>query len=124
MAELDYITGLASIILILVFGLFTPFINCDLQELLENIYAKHVLCFICVFFLIGSLVAPNQPLWKTWLQTFYLYVLFVLATKSTIWFVMINLILILIDQSINMEMKNRKIDNPNADVSQLQKIRD
>jgi hypothetical protein len=121
----NFTTMLATLLLVLVFGFFTPLLNCDLQLLLtSNIYAKHLVCFVCIFFLISILIAPvSQKIWITWLQTVALYIVFLLATKSTLVPIMIVLILLCIDQTLRLESQRRKAEDDEADITMFIKIR-
>ncbi len=122
---MDIATVFAAIILWLIFGFFSPLLNCDLQYMLtKNVYAKHIGCIICVFFLIAVFIVPTtQELWVTWCQTLILYIFFIMATKSTLFPIIMVLILLCIDQTIRLEIEKRLAQNPEANVETLKKIR-
>ena len=122
---MDITTVFSAIILWLIFGFFSSLLNCDLQYLLtKNVYAKHVGCIICVFFLIAVFIAPvTQELWVTWCQTLILYVFFIMATKSKLFPIIVVLLLLCVDQSIRLETERRLELDPNSDVSTLKTTR-
>jgi hypothetical protein len=123
---MDITTVFSAIILWLIFGFFSPLLNCDLQQLLtKNVYAKHIGCLVCVFFLIAVFIAPpTQDLGVTWIQTLILYVFFIMATKSKLFPILLVLLLLVIDQSIRLEIERRLALDPEADVKQLKTTRD
>lgn len=122
---MDITTVFSAIILWLIFGFFSPLLNCDLQYMLtKNVYAKHIGCIICVFFLIAVFIVPTtQELWVTWCQTFILYIFFIMATKSKLFPIIMVLILLCIDQMIRLEIEKRLAQDPEAHVETLKKIR-
>lgn len=122
---MDITTVFSAIILWLIFGFFSPLLNCNLQHLLtKNVFAKHIGCIICVFFLIAVFVAPpTQELGVTWIQTLILYVFFIMATKSKLFPIIVVLVLLVIDQSIRLEIERRLALDPDADVSNWNKAR-
>jgi hypothetical protein len=123
---MDITTVFSAIILWLIFGFFSPLLNCDLQYILtKNVYAKHIGCIICVFFLIAVFVAPpTQELGVTWVQTLILYVFFIMATKSKLFPILLVLLLLVIDQSVRLEIERRLALDPDADVRALKTARD
>ncbi len=122
---LDFTTIFSGIILWLIFGFFTSLLNCDLQKLMAtNVYAKHFGCIICIFFLITVFITPvTQELWVTCVQTILLYVFFIMATKSTLYPILLVLLLLCIDQGLRLEINKRLSINPERDVNTLKKIR-
>ncbi len=122
---MDITTVFAAIILWLIFGFFSPLLNCDLQYMLtKNVYAKHIGCLICVFFLIAVFIVPTtQELWVTWCQTLILYVFFIMATKSTLFPIIMVLFLLCIDQTLRLEIEKRLALNHQSNVATLKNIR-
>jgi len=123
--DTDYTTIFAAIVLWLIFGFFSPLLNCDLQSLLiKNVYAKHIGCIVCVFFLVAVFIAPvQQALWVTWSQTIALYIFFIMASKSKLFPILLVILLLCIDQSIRLEINRRLAVDSQANVDSLKQWR-
>lgn len=109
---------------LLIFCNFTPqIIGCRLQELLQtNIYVKHIISFILLLLLI-ILVNPDlaaNKLANTILFTVFIYIMFLLTTRSPLYITFTVLGLLLIAYLLNTTKAKYK-DDPTKQ-QQLQKI--
>lgn len=102
----DTITSLAGLYLWLLFGFFTSLLGCDLQRLMtKNIYVKHIMALITFFFLMSVVDKDNNiGVGKTWLKTFVVYLLFMISIKNKIGAAALILILLIVDQTIKVQM--------------------
>ena len=99
--------------------------GCDLQRLIgKNIVVKHCMAIVSFFFLFSVIDQSNKSdVGTTWLKTILVYLLFMMSIKSkniaSVSFVM----LLIVDQTIKLQMdyKTQKNDTSNMDV--LRRIR-
>jgi len=94
-------TGAISMLMLwLLFGFLSTFVNCDLQRLMtQNIITRHVISLLAFFFLF-TLIDSKANLLTTWIKTIVVYVLFILLTKNKWYIVLPVLALLLVDQSL------------------------
>lgn len=102
----DTTGALSGMYLWLIFGYLAALLNCDLQRFLkQNPLCIHAFGIIAFFFLFTILDSKNKTsLGLVWLKTFFIYLLFLLMTKSKWYFVVPVLALLLIDQSFKKDV--------------------
>ena len=102
----DTTTALAGLYLWLLFGFFTSLLGCDLQRVMtNNIFIKHLMALVTFFFLMSVVDTNNNiSIGLTWLKTIIVYLIFMISIKSKIYTAAIFLILLIIDQSIKVQM--------------------
>jgi hypothetical protein len=102
----DSTNALSGMFLWIIFGYLSALLNCDLQRFLQQhpifIHLMGITAFFFLFTIIDS--SNKTSISHIWLKTFFIYVLFVLMTKSKWFFVIPVLVLLLIDQSIKKDM--------------------
>ena len=94
---------LASIYFWLLFGGIGDTINCDLKKLFSNPYFRHFTAIISIFLLFVIIDKNKEGAFEIWKNTLFLYILYILFTKSKFYFSIPIIILVLIDQTINAE---------------------
>jgi hypothetical protein len=96
----DTTSALAGMFLWLIFGYLTVMVNCDLQRaIMKNPIVIHVCGLTAFIFLFTLLDGDNDSsVYKLLLQSFAVYALFVMMTKSKWYFVSLVLLLLLADQ--------------------------
>jgi hypothetical protein len=99
--------ALSGVFLWVMFGYLAVLLNCDLQRFLKNNWVVlHVTGLITFFFLFSIFdggVADSVT--ELWLKTSFVYVLFILMTKSKWYFVTPVIAIILIDQTIKKHVQ-------------------
>jgi len=110
----DTSDALTLIILWIVFGYLTVMLNCDIQRLLMNHPVfLHAMALVVFFFLFTTLDPKNQAdAASIAIKTFFVYIVFLLITKSKWYFALPVIVLLLIDQGIK-----RWEDSTNVSVS-------
>lgn len=98
----DQSAVLSGVFLWLLFSFLSTLVNCDLQRMMRsNMLVLHFVSIISFFFLFSIIDSSNNSnLLTTWINTFIVYALFLLATKSKWYFVIPVLLLLLTDQSL------------------------
>lgn len=93
--------NLSGIYLWLLFALLSDYINCDLRLYLKDSpHLLHALGLYCFFFLFTSADQNNNSnIFILWLKTFLVYILFVMATKTKWYIVLIILTLLFVDRT-------------------------
>jgi steroid 5-alpha reductase family enzyme len=109
----DTMTALAAMMLWLLFGFMTPLLSCDIQRLMtNNIYAKHIMSLVLFFFLMAVVdTSNNSSVGKTWLKAVVIYILFMFAIKSKIAASMTVIVLLVVDQTIRIQMEYERKNN-------------
>lgn len=116
-ATFDSTNALSSMYLWIVFGFLATMLNCDLQRMLKNnLLVVHLSGLVAFFFLFTLLDSNNKSsVGVVWLKTVFVYILFVMMTKSKWYFVVPVIILLLLDQTFKKEIAirvaNGKLDN-------------
>ena len=102
----DSTNALSCMFLWLIFGFLTALVNCDIQRfLLQNPLAFHAFGFLAFLFLFTLLDTNNtSSIGVVWAKSIFVYIIFVLMTKSKWYFVLPVLLLLLIDQSIKKQV--------------------
>lgn len=102
----DTTNALSCMFLWLIFGYLASMVNCDIQRFLHHYpIVFHSFGFLAFFFLFTLLDSNNKSsIWIVWAKTIFVYLLFVLMTKSKWYFVLPVLALLLIDQSIKKQV--------------------
>jgi len=121
----DTTSALAAMYLWLLFGFFSSLLGCDLQRaVINNMYIKHLLAITTFFFLMTVIDSDNQEgIAQTWMKTLLVYVIFLMSTKSKLLASAAVLILLIIDQTILLQIKYNIKKDPNANTNKLQKAR-
>ena len=121
----DFKFALTAFYMWLVFGYLSPHISCDLQKLIENnIFARHIASLIA-FLLLFTLFDNNNKnnLLHTFKITIFAYALFILLTKSKLFFTLIVFGFLLCDQFLKFQIDYYVKNEPTYNVSHLIKIR-
>jgi hypothetical protein len=98
----DTTNALSGMYLWLIFGYLSALLNCDLQRFIYQ-HPVVVHCFgIVAFFFLFTLLDTNNKTTITsiWVKTLFIYILFVLMTKSKWYFVLPVLAALLVDQTL------------------------
>jgi hypothetical protein len=102
----DTTNALSSMYLWLIFGFMSALLNCDLQRMIQNnplmMHAFGLTAFFFLFTVLDS--KNNNSVLNIWLKTMFIYVLFILMTKSKWYFIIPVLALLLVDQSIKKDI--------------------
>lgn len=106
----DTTFALSGLFLWSIFGFLSTSINCDLQRFIKRSPIFYHLIGLVAFFFLFTLIDTNNKasVSLTWFKTIYVYVLYVLMTKSKWFFVLPVLGLLLIDQSLKKDVEYRK----------------
>lgn len=98
----DTTDALSLILLWIVFSYLTVLLNCDLQRLLtKSPLFLHTMAFVAFFFLITNMDPNNSAdIHMVAGKTLFVYVIFVLVTKSKWYFALPVILLLLVDQAI------------------------
>lgn len=98
----DTTNAMSGMFLWVVFGYLSVLLNCDLQRFLRNHPAVvHLFGVVAFFFLFTLLDSNNKTsIGVIWFKTFFVYLLFVLLTKSKWYFAVPVLGLLLLDQTL------------------------
>lgn len=101
----DTTYALSGMYMWLMFSFLSNMINCDLQRWMkDNQIVRHVVGIISFFFLFTLIDSNNKSsVYITILKTFFVYAIFLLATKSKWYFAVPVLALLLIDQAIKKQ---------------------
>jgi len=116
----DSTSALSGMFLWLIFGYLAGLLNCDLQRFLaQHPLVIHLFGIVSFFFLFTIIDTNNKTnIALVWLKTLFIYVLFVLMTKSKWYFVIPVLALLLVDQTFKKHVAIQK--ERNKDITQLQ----
>ncbi len=106
----DTTNALSAMFLWLIFGFLTVLVNCDIQRFIKNNpIVMHSFGFVAFFFLFTLLDSKNKTsINNIWIKTFFVYILFVLMTKSKWYFLIPVLALLLLDQSVKKDILYRE----------------
>lgn len=114
----DTTNALSGMYLWILFGYLAALLNCDLQRFLKShplvIHLVGLLTFFFLFTLIDG--ANKTSVVNIWIKTIFIYILFVLTTKSKWYFVVPVLIILLIDQTLkkHLSYKKQMAEDPNT----------
>lgn len=114
----DTTNALSGMYLWILFGYLATLLNCDLQRFLKShplvIHLVGLLTFFFLFTLIDG--ANKTSVVNIWIKTIFIYILFVLTTKSKWYFVVPVLIILLIDQTLkkHLSYKKQMAEDPNT----------
>lgn len=103
--------ALSALILWVLFSSTFNLFNCDVKKQLTNGgIIPHIFALVAFFFLITVIDQHNDTSQiNIFIKTFYVYILFVLLTKSKWYFVLISLSLLLFDQLVrNNDSKHKE----------------
>lgn len=102
---MDFKNALLIFYIIMIAPYFESLFSCDLQRLFTNsLLAKHALAFISAFFLITLVEGKDSAssVWDLLRTTLYIYVLYILSTKSKAMFVVPMLVVLFVDQILRV----------------------
>lgn len=106
----DTTNALSGMYLWILFGYLAALLNCDLQRFLKShplvIHLVGLLTFFFLFTLIDG--ANKTSVGNIWIKTIFIYILFLLTTKSKWYFVVPVLIILLIDQTLKKNLSYQK----------------
>lgn len=102
----DTTNALSGLYLWLLFGFLSVLVNCDLQRFIkQHPVIMHLVGILAFFFLFTIIDTDNKvSIGTVWIQTLFVYFIFMLMIKSKWYFVVPVIILLLIDQSIKKEL--------------------
>jgi hypothetical protein len=120
----DTSTALAGIFLWILFGYLSKILNCDLQRLMSaHPLVIHLIGVTTFFFLFTILDTKNKThIALVWLKTVFVYVAFVLMTKSKWYFIVPILVILLVDQTIRKHLAIQ--EERGADTEKLKEIQE
>lgn len=106
----DSTNAMSGMFLWLIFGYLAALLNCDLQRMLgKHPLYIHLFGITAFFFLFTIIDSKNKGnIGIIWLKTLFIYLLFVLMTKSKWYFVVPVLVLLLVDQTIKKDVALRE----------------
>jgi len=105
----DARTAIAGLYLWLLFGFLSNIVSCDIKRFMnDNIYFRHFVGLIS-FFLLFTITDQNNDndlnITSIWINTFFVYFVFLMMTKSKWYFSIPVLLLIVIDQSYRFQIE-------------------
>lgn len=108
----DSTNSLSSMYLWVIFGYLASLINCDLQRFVhKHPMVLHIIGLTAFFFLFTLLDSKNDVgLGWIWLKTLFIYILFIMMTKSKYYFIIPVMILLLADQSLKKHLAYKTKD--------------
>ena len=103
----DFSLALGSLYLWLLFGFFSTLLNCDIQKyIMKHTILMYIGSLVAFFFLFTIIDDNNSiPLHLLWLKTIFVFIMFIMMTKTKYYFSIAVVILLLVDQSILYHMK-------------------
>lgn len=105
----DARTAIAGLYLWLLFGFLSSIVSCDIKKLInENVYFRHFVGLISFFLLFTITDKDNDNdlnISRIWMNTFFVYLIFLMMTKSKWYFSIPVLLLIVIDQSYKFQIE-------------------
>ena len=125
-------TAITGLYIGLLFGLLSTLLSCDMKRLINNnMYFRHLIGLISFFllFTITDKDNKNELNIKTiWINTIFVYGLFIMMTKSKWYFSIPALILIVVDQSYKFQIefiheKNKENEQNNEKIQLYEKDR-
>ena len=116
----DARTAIVGLYLWLLFGFLSNMVSCDIKKFMNNIYFRHFIGIIA-FFLLFTITDKDNDLniAGIWIKTIFVYLIFLMMTKSQWFFSIPVLLLLIIDQSYKFEIdfiqkdKNQVSENHN-----------
>lgn len=122
MFKLDFNTLITSVFLWILFGKLNP--NCDLDKLLtNNIYFRHIIGYMSVlllFIMYDNRIFELSTI-KLFQESILIYILFILATKSKLIFIIVLFINLLLDQYIKFKLNKTNNDNEKQKLELIRK---
>lgn len=98
--------ALSALYLWLLFGFLSSMVSCDVQRWMRDSHLfRHFVGIVAFFFLFTVIDQKNKkPVLYVWTKTFFVYFLFILMIKSKWQYSIPVLLLLIIDQSIRVQM--------------------
>jgi hypothetical protein len=105
----DARTAIAGLYLWLLFGFLSSIVSCDIKKLInQNVYFRHFVGLIS-FFLLFTITDKNNDnelsISRIWINTFFVYLIFLMMTKSKWYFSIPVLLLLVVDQSYKFQIE-------------------
>lgn len=102
----DTTNALSGLYLWLLFGFLSVLVNCDLQRFIkQNPLIMHLVGIFAFFFLFTIIDTGNKvSVITVWIQTLFVYLIFMLMIKSKWYFVVPVILLLLTDQSLKKQL--------------------
>jgi len=99
-------------------------IGCKLQNILDtNIYAKHIIAFLLLYFLI--IIVDNDNIENTYFYNFgvcfFIHILFIITTRIPYYLIIIILILLIVLYIINKYKKKEEEKKENKNSNEINK---
>jgi hypothetical protein len=112
----DTTNALSGIFLWVIFGYFTAVLNCDLQRMMRsNPIVVHIMGLTAFFFLFTLLDSNNKnSVAVIYAKTIFVYLLFIMMTKSKWYFVVPVLVMLLVDQTFKKHLAMQEATNTNT----------
>ena len=115
---------LSSILLWVLFGVLEDSMSCDFQKIIKNDYFKHIAGLMIIFFLFAVMGnKDNQHILTIWVKSIVIYFIFIITVKSKWYFVLPVIVLLLIDQSIKIQIQYYEKNNSSYDSKNLNIVR-
>ena len=120
----DARTAIAGLYLWLLFGFLSNMVSCDIKRFMNNTYFRHFIGLVS-FYLLFTITDKdnNLNIVSIWLQTFFVYFIFLMMTKSKWFFSIPVLLLLIIDQSYKFQIdfiqKDKKESKDNKDNKEI-----
>jgi len=122
----DTKTALTGLYLWLLFGFLSSMVGCDFQKWMvsSNIF-RHFIGIISFFFLftIFSTTGNVKGSMDIWKQTIFVYILFLFMVKNKWYYLLPVLILLVIDQSIKVQLTYETQNSNETNVKKYNEIR-
>jgi hypothetical protein len=114
----DTKTALSALYLWLLFGFLSTMVSCDLQRwMIHNPLFRHFIGIVAFFFLFTVINRTGTySVGQIWTQTFIVYFIYILMTKSKWQFALPVLLLLIIDQTIVLHIKYIKAKNEEKEI--------
>ena len=121
----DTTVSLSGLYLWVLFSYMAAMMNCDLQRMMKrNTIFMHVVAIIAFFFLFTVLDSNNKAhVGMIWLKTIFVYILFLMTTKSKWYFTFPVLGILIVDQTIKAHLTYLERSKKSDDISIFTEIR-
>jgi len=117
-------TAITAIYLWIIFNFLGTMLNCDLQRAMKNPVLHHIMGLIVFFFLFTIADQENNThVAVIFIKTMFVYVLFVLATKSKWYFVVMSLLLLFVDQVLKKQVAYLEANKKPYDANAYARVR-
>lgn len=113
----DSMNALSGMYLWLIFGFLAGLLNCDLQRFMSQHPSIVHLFGLTAFFFLFTLLDTNNKnhIVLVWVKTIFIYILFVLMTKSKWYFAIPVITILLIDQTLKKHVAIKQANGKATD---------